>query len=50
MYAQAETLIAGDFRDVVLLHANVPLVLRRNVDGLVPQPSSIEYMETVALK
>jgi len=50
MYAQAETMIVDDFRDILIAHGKVPLLMRRNVDGLVPQPSSMEYMETVELK
>jgi peptide/nickel transport system substrate-binding protein len=50
MYAQAETMIMGDFRDILIAHGKVPLLMRRSVDGLVPQPSSMEYMETVEMK
>ncbi|HKX19571.1 MAG TPA: ABC transporter substrate-binding protein [bacterium] len=50
MYAQAETMILGDFRDVLIAHGKVPIVMQRNVEGLVPQPSSMELMETVELR
>jgi hypothetical protein len=50
MYAQAEAMIMADFRDVLIAHGKLPLILQRNVDGLVAQPSSMEYMETVELK
>ena len=50
MYAQAETMIVGDFRDLLIAHGKVPLLMQRTVEGLVPQPSSMEYMETVELK
>ena len=50
MYAQAEEMIMADYRDVLIAHAKLPLLMQKNVDGLVAQPSSIEYMETVELK
>ena len=50
MYAQAETMIINDYRDVPIAHARVPLLLRKNVEGLVGQPNGDEYMETVWLR
>ncbi|HYM70124.1 MAG TPA: ABC transporter substrate-binding protein, partial [bacterium] len=50
MYAQAEEAVMADYRDVPIAHAKLPLLLQKNVEGLVGQPSSIEYMETVELK
>jgi len=50
MYAQAEEMIMADYRDVLIAHAKLPLLMQQNVDGLVGQPSSIEYMETVDVK
>jgi peptide/nickel transport system substrate-binding protein len=50
MYAQAEQLIVDDYRDVPIAHAKVPILMRKNVDGLVGQPDANEYMETVSLK
>ena len=50
MYAQAEEMIMADFRDVLIAHAKLPLIMRKNVDGLVGQLSSMEYMETVEPK
>jgi len=50
LYAQAEAMVLADFRDVPIAHARGPLLMRKNVEGLVGQPSSTEYMETVWLK
>ena len=50
MYAQAEAMLLDDVRDIPIAHAKVPLVLRKNVEGLVGQPDANEYMETVELK
>ena len=50
MYAQAEAMLLDDVRDIPLAHAKVPLVMRKNVEGLVGQPDANEYMETVELK
>jgi peptide/nickel transport system substrate-binding protein len=50
MYAQAEEMIMADFRDVLIAHAKLPLIMQKNVEGLVGQPSSMEYMETVELR
>jgi peptide/nickel transport system substrate-binding protein len=50
LYAAAETMIINDYRDVPIAHAKVPLLMRKNVDGLVGQPDANEYMETVELK
>lgn len=47
LYAQAETLALGDFRDIMLAHAGVPLLMRKNVQGLIGQPTAKEYMELV---
>jgi hypothetical protein len=35
---------------IPIAHAKVPLLMRKNVEGLVPQPNGNEYMETVELK
>ncbi len=50
LYAQAEEMIINDVRDVPIAHARVPLLMRKNVFGLVGQPDANEYMETVELK
>ena len=50
MYAQAEQIIMADYRDIPIAYARLPLLLQKNVDGLVGQPSSMEYMETVEVK
>ncbi|HXQ28992.1 MAG TPA: hypothetical protein VN848_06950, partial [Gemmatimonadales bacterium] len=50
MYAQAEEIIMADYRDVPIAYAKLPLLVQKNVDGLVGQPSSMEYMETVAVR
>jgi len=47
LYAEAEALVMGDYRDVPIGHARVPLLMRKNVQGLVGQPDANEYMETV---
>ncbi len=49
MYAQAESMIMADYRDVPLAHARVPLLVRKNVDGLIGQPDANEYMELVSV-
>jgi peptide/nickel transport system substrate-binding protein len=50
MYAQAEEMLLEDYRDIPIAHAKVPILMRKNVDGLVGQPDANEYMETVSLK
>ncbi|TMI91083.1 MAG: ABC transporter substrate-binding protein [Bacillati bacterium ANGP1] len=50
LYAQAEQMILSDYRDIPIAHAKVPLLMRKNVEGLVGQPDANEYMETVELK
>ena len=50
MYAQAETMVLNDIRDIPLAHASVPLLLRKNVQGLIGQPDANEYMELVWLQ
>ncbi len=50
MYAQAEAMVMADYRDVPIAHAKVPILMRKNVEGLVGQPDANEYMETVELK
>ena len=50
MYAQAEEMIIEDYRDIPIAYAKLPLLLQKNVDGLVGQPSSMEYMETVEVR
>lgn len=50
MYAQAADMIAQDVRDVYIAYARVPVLMRKNVAGLVLQPTANEYMETVELK
>jgi peptide/nickel transport system substrate-binding protein len=50
MYAQAADIIARDVRDVYIAYARVPVLMRRNVEGLILQPTANEYMETVEIK
>jgi len=50
MYAQAETMVINDYRDIPIAHSRVPLLLSKNVEGLVGQPAGDEYMETVWLR
>jgi peptide/nickel transport system substrate-binding protein len=50
LYAQAETMVINDYRDVPLAHARVPLLVRKNVYGLVGQPDANEYMELVEVR
>jgi len=50
MYAQAETMVLNDIRDIPLAHASVPLLLWKNVQGLIGQPDANEYMELVWLQ
>jgi len=49
MYAQAETIALADYRDILIAHSRVPLLLRKGVSGLVGQPDGNEYMETVSV-
>lgn len=50
MYAQAETMVLNDYRDVPMGHARVPLLMRKNVENLIGQPDANEYMELVEVK
>jgi peptide/nickel transport system substrate-binding protein len=50
LYAQAADMIAQDVRDIYIAYARVPVLLRKNVSGLVLQPTANEYMETVSVK
>jgi peptide/nickel transport system substrate-binding protein len=50
MYAQAETLVLNDLRDIPIAHAKVPMLVRKNVQGLIGQPDSNEYWELAYLK
>ncbi|HLY21657.1 MAG TPA: ABC transporter substrate-binding protein [bacterium] len=48
MYAQAMTLISHDLPNIWFAHAKVPMIVRKNVDGLIGQPDSNEYWELVS--
>jgi peptide/nickel transport system substrate-binding protein len=48
MYAQAMTLISHDLPNIWFAHAKVPMLVRKNVDGLIGQPDSNEYWELVS--
>jgi peptide/nickel transport system substrate-binding protein len=50
MYAQIAEILARDVRDIPFGSAKTPVLMRKDVHGLVPQPSGSEYMETVELK
>ena len=50
MYAQIAEILVQDVRDIPVGNAKTPILMRRNVEGLVPQPNGSEYMETVELK
>jgi hypothetical protein len=50
MYAQAAEIVVHDIRDVYIAYARTPVLMRKNVDGFMPQPTANEYMETVALR
>lgn len=50
MYAQAADMIAQDVRDIYIAYARVPVLMWKNVDGLMLQPTANEYVETVELK
>jgi peptide/nickel transport system substrate-binding protein len=50
LYAQAETMVINDYRDVPIAHARVPLLMRKNVQNLIGQPDANEYMELVELR
>jgi hypothetical protein len=43
-------LALADIPMIPIAHARVPIVMRSDVYGLVPQPDGNEYMETVELK
>ncbi|HLW47232.1 MAG TPA: ABC transporter substrate-binding protein [bacterium] len=50
MYAQATTLILKDLPRIPIAHARGPLLMRKNVEGLIGQPDANEYMELVYFK
>jgi peptide/nickel transport system substrate-binding protein len=50
LYAQAEAMVIDDYRDITIGHGKVPILMRKNVEGLVGQPDANEYMELVSLK
>jgi peptide/nickel transport system substrate-binding protein len=50
MYAQVESMVMADYRDIPLAHARVPLIAHSNVDGLIGQPDANEYMELVSVR
>ena len=50
MYSQAMTLILKDYPRLWFAHAKVPMLARKNVDGLIGQPDSNEYWELVSVK
>lgn len=50
LYAQIAEIVAQDIPDIPIAHSRVPVLMRKNVDGLVPQPDANEYMETVVVK
>jgi peptide/nickel transport system substrate-binding protein len=50
MYVQIADTLVNDVRDVYIAHSKNPILMRRNIQGLVPQPSGDEYMETVRVK
>jgi hypothetical protein len=43
-------MIAQDVRDIYIAHARVPVLMRKNIDGLALMPTANEYVETVELK
>jgi peptide/nickel transport system substrate-binding protein len=49
-HAHGADIIAKDVRDIYIAHARVPVLMRKNVDGFVAQPTANEYMETIELK
>jgi peptide/nickel transport system substrate-binding protein len=50
LYAQIATIAYNDYRDVPIASAKVPILMRKNVQGLVGQPDANEYMETVEIR
>jgi peptide/nickel transport system substrate-binding protein len=50
LYVQAETQILNDYRDVPIAHSRVPLLMQKQVDGLLGEPNGSEYLEGVSLK
>jgi hypothetical protein len=50
MYAQAMTLIFHDIPSIWLAHAKVPMLARKNADGLFGQPGSNEHWKLVSLR
>lgn len=50
VYAQIADIVYRDIPQVPIAHAKVPVLMRKNVHGLVPQPDGNEYMETVELR
>ena len=49
-FARIAEIVYGEVPQVPIAHAKVPIVMRKNVEGLMPQPDGNEYMETVQLK
>jgi peptide/nickel transport system substrate-binding protein len=50
IYGQMAQIAYDEYRDVPIASAKVPILMRKNVDGLVGQPDANEYFETVSLK
>lgn len=50
LYARIADLVSQDIPMIPIAYAKVPLLMRSNIVGLVPQPDGNEYMETVELK
>jgi peptide/nickel transport system substrate-binding protein len=50
VYAQIADIVYHDVPQVPIAHAKVPVLMRNNVEGLVPQPDGNEYMETVVVR
>jgi peptide/nickel transport system substrate-binding protein len=50
LYARVAQIAYDDYRDVPIASAKVPILMRKNVEGLVGQPDANEYMETVSLR
>jgi peptide/nickel transport system substrate-binding protein len=50
LYQQAEAQILNDYFDVPIAHSRVPLLMQKQVDGLLGEPNGSEYLESVSLK
>jgi peptide/nickel transport system substrate-binding protein len=50
LYARIAEIVYEDIPQVPIAHAKVPILMRKNVEGLVPQPDGDEYMETVVVR